>query len=91
MKNILLLLLIVVLSLFVIDWFCVRFQPKPSTIRLTMPIKISRAGVFSPARVFICVFHCVKLCHCVKINSKNVSFSSKNVSFNNIVLYSLSA
>lgn len=38
MKNILLLLLIVVLSLFVIDWFCVRFQPKPSTISLTMPI-----------------------------------------------------
>lgn len=38
MKNVLLLLLIVVLSLFVIDWFCVRFQPKPNTIRLTMPI-----------------------------------------------------
>ena len=38
MKNVLLLLLIVVLSLFVIDWFCARFQSKPSTIRLTMPI-----------------------------------------------------
>ena len=38
MKKLLLLLLIVVLSLFVIDWFSVRFQPKPSTIRLTMPI-----------------------------------------------------
>lgn len=38
MKNVLLLLLIVVLSLFVIDWFCVRFQPKPNTLSLTMPI-----------------------------------------------------
>nr|DAV39901.1 MAG TPA: hypothetical protein [Bacteriophage sp.] len=35
--------------------------------------------------------HCVKLYHCVKINSKFVSFNSKNVSFNNIVLYLLSA